>query len=248
MRDPPKNGNVRHVRAGRDLPTDAVYVLNEGWAIVYDLSESGRRQILSFAVSGDVLGYQPDHTKPISYRIQALTGLVVRIISREVVERACAKDPQVAMRMARSIANERNLAYDHLSSVGKQRARERVAHLLLELFIRSQRRWPSREREVIELPVTQQEIGDATGLTGIHVNRILRNLGKEEIVEFQRRRLRILSAEKLIAVSAIRPELASTWIDVVPPVPADAEFSTGDPVQESRLPDGDRVLDRCPDT
>ena len=177
---PQRDGKVRHVRAGRDLPTDAVYVLNGGPArdLCNDLSEAGRRQILSFAVSGDVLGYQPDHTKPISYRIQALTDLVVRIISREVVERACAKDPQVAMRMARSIANERNLAYDHLSSVGKQRARERVAHLLLELFIRSQRRWPSREREVIELPVTQQEVGDATGLTGIHVNRILRNLGK----------------------------------------------------------------------
>jgi hypothetical protein len=98
------------------------------------------------------------------------------------------------------------------------------------------------------LPVTQQEIGDATGLTGIHVNRILRNLGKEGIVEFQRRRLRILSAEKLIAVSAIRPELASTWIDVVPPVPADAELSSGGPVQDPRLRDGDRVLDGCSDT
>ena len=62
------------------------------------------------------------------------------------------------------------------------------------------------------LPLTQEHIGDATGLTGVHVNRVLRNLQKEGIVEFHYRQLLIIDSEKLVAVSGVTPLVALSWL------------------------------------
>src|SRR3546814_10216130 len=53
------------------------------------------------------------------------------------------------------------------------------------------------------LPLTQEHIGDATGLTFVHVNRILRTLRKEGVVEFHHRRLRILDPDRLVRVAGV---------------------------------------------
>ena len=61
------------------------------------------------------------------------------------------------------------------------------------------------------LPLTQEHIGDATGLTGVHVNRVLRDLRKEGVAEFHYRHLRILNPDKLIGVAGIDPHVALSW-------------------------------------
>jgi CRP-like cAMP-binding protein len=104
------------------------------------------------------------------------------------------------------------MAYDHLTSVGRRSAQERVARLLLELYMRSRWQWPANRIEELRLPLTQEHIGDAVGLTYVHVSRVLRELRHEGIVEFRYRRLRILDPDKLIDVAAIDPHLAMSWI------------------------------------
>ena len=73
-------------------------------------------------------------------------------------------------------------------------------------------RWPHDRTEEIPLPLTQEHIGDATGLTGVHVNRVLRELRRERIVEFRYRRLRILNLDKLIDAAGVDPLVATSWI------------------------------------
>src|SRR3546814_17843970 len=62
------------------------------------------------------------------------------------------------------------------------------------------------------LPLTQDHIGDATGLTFVHVNRILRTLRKEGVVEFHHRRLRILDPDRLVRVAGVDHNAAMAWI------------------------------------
>src|SRR3546814_1034285 len=88
-----------------------------------------------------------------------------------------------------TLFRSRALAFVHLTSVGRCNARERVARLVLELFVRCRTQWPGNRIEEMYLPLTQEHIGDATGLTFVHVNRILRTLRKEGVVEFHHRRL-----------------------------------------------------------
>ena len=207
----------REVKAGSDLfrlgeRGEAIYSLVDGWVALYSLLEDGRRQILQFALPGTVLAFVPIQGALMNYSAQALTDAVVSIIPHKNLGRLAKDFPEIGMQIAGLISQELNLAYDQLSSVGQRSARERVAHLLLELFIRSRMRWPGHRTEEMYLPLTQEHIGDATGLTGVHVNRVLRDLRKQGILEFHYRRLRILNPDALVDIAALDPHVVMAWI------------------------------------
>lgn len=207
----------RRVKAGQDLfrldePCDAIYNLVDGWLFRYNLLADGRRQILDFALSGAVLGFHPDYAQTMTYGVQALTDAVVCVIPRKSLGLMSRWHPEIALRLASIMAQDCSLAFDHLTSIGRRSARERVAHLILELFVRCRSRWPGHLVEEMHLPLTQEHIGDATGMTGIHVNRVLGNLKTDGIVEFCYRRLSILDPDKLVDAAGIDPELLQSWI------------------------------------
>lgn len=208
----------REIKAGADLfrlgdKGEALYRLVDGWAVLYNLMEDGRRQILQFALPGTVLAFLPIRDAVMNYSAQALTDVVVGVVPHAKLGRLWKDDPEIGMQLVNQISQDRSLAYDHISSVGRRSARERVAHLLLELFLRSRLRWPGHRSEEMYLPLTQEHIGDATGLTGVHVNRVLRDLRREGIAEFHYRRLRILNPDKLVDVAGIDPHLALSWVN-----------------------------------
>jgi len=208
----------REIKAGADLfrlgdKGEALYRLVDGWVVLYNLMEDGRRQILQFALPGTVLAFLPMRDAVMNYSAQALTDVIVGIIPHAKLGRLWKDDPEIGMQLVNQISQDRSLAYDHISSVGRRSARERVAHLLLELFLRSRLRWPGHRSEEMQLPLTQEHIGDATGLTGVHVNRVLRDLRREGIAEFHYRKLRILNPDKLVDVAGIDPHVALSWIN-----------------------------------
>lgn len=208
----------RKIKSGCDLfrmgeGGEALYSLVDGWVALYNLLDDGRRQILQFALPGTVLAFLPARGGKMTYGAQALTDAVVSIVPHENLWQLCKDNPEVGMELAGLISHDRSLAYDHLSSIGRRSARERLAYLLLELFIRSRMRWPGHRIEEMHLPLTQEDIGDATGLTGVHVNRMLRDLRREGIVEFHYRRLRILNPDRLVDVAEIDPHVALSWIN-----------------------------------
>jgi CRP-like cAMP-binding protein len=211
-----RTGN-RKIKAGEHLLSlgdtcDAIYNLIDGWVFLYNILEDGRRQILHFGLPGAVLGFHPARGAMTTYSVQALTDAVVCVIPHKALDPLSRKHPEIGLRLAWLISRDRSLAFDHLTSVGRRSARERVAHLLLELFIRYRAQWPGSRIEEMHLPLTQEHIGDATGLTFVHVNRVLRDLRREGIVEFHYRRLRILDPDRLIDVAGIDPQLAMSWI------------------------------------
>ncbi len=212
-----RNGDKR-VEAGRDLFSigssgKAIFNLLEGWVAIYTLLEDGRRQIVQFALPGAILGVLPSRRAPATVGAQALTNVVVSVIPMSVLTTHSRTDPDISMRLARSLAYDCNLAFDHLTSIGRRSARERVAHLLLELFTRYRAQWPGHRSEEMVLPLTQEQIGDATGLTFVHVNRVLSALRKEGIVQFHYRRLRIIDPDRLIEVAGVDPEIAMAWLE-----------------------------------
>ena len=210
-----KSGD-RQVRAGEDIfalgePCDAIYNLVDGWVFLYTLLEDGRQQILHFGLPGAVLGFHPARGALTTYGVQALTDAVFCVIPRENLAPLIVEHPDVGMQLAWLMSRDRSLSFGHLTSIGRHCARERVAHLLLELFIRCRAQWPGHRIEQMHLPLTQEHIGDATGLTGVHVNRVLRDLKEDGIVEFHYRQLKILNPDKLVDVAGIDPHLLLPW-------------------------------------
>ena len=195
--------NDRHLKAGQDLlnlgePCDAIFNLVDGWMFRYTILADGRRQILDFALPGAVLGFHSPLGATITFGAQTLTDVVVCVIPHKALGPLSQRQPDLGLRLAWLMSRERSLSFDHLTSVGRRSAHERIARLLLELFVRSR-------------PVTQEHIGDATGLTGVHVNRVLRDLGKEGILKFSYRRLSILEPDKLMDLAGIDQELLQSW-------------------------------------
>lgn len=214
-----KSGD-RAIKGGEDLfrqsdSPGSLYHLIDGWIFLYNLFGDGRRQILHFALPGAFLGLYPGTTAV--YGAEALTDAQVCVIPQDNIAALVEEQPGIALRLASTVWRERNIAYDHLSSIGRSSARQRVARLLLELFVRYRMMWPVSRSEEMQLPLTQEHIGDATGLTGIHVNRVLRGLSRERIVQFHYRRLRILNPDKLVDVAGGDPHAILSWTGRHPP-------------------------------
>lgn len=212
-----RNGD-RKIAAGRDLFSIGssgrkIFNILDGWVAVYSLLADGRRQIVQFALPGAIIGVLPSRRAPATVAAQALTDIVVSVIPMSILTSHAQVEPEIGIRLARSLAHDCNLAFDHLTSIGRRSARERVAHLLLELFTRYRAQWPGARSEEMTLPLTQEQIGDATGLTFVHVNRVLNALKKEGIVQFHYRRLRILNPDRLIDVAGVDPEIVMSWLE-----------------------------------
>ena len=207
----------RTIEAGLNLfsigSAGSIFNLLDGWVAVYTLLDDGRRQIVQFALPGAVLGVLPSKRAQTTYGAQALTDTVVCVIPIGTLTTLSRDEPEISMRLTRSLARDCGLAFDRLTSIGRRTARERVAHLLLELFTRCRARWPGNRIEEMTLPLTQEQIGDATGLTFVHVNRVLSRLRKEHIVRFHYRRLEILDPDRLMDIARVDSAVASAWFE-----------------------------------
>ena len=204
-------------QAGQDILSqgtvcEAVYNLLEGWAFLYTITKEGRRQILHFALPGAVLCFHPDRIVLSNFGVQALTDVKACVIPHQTLASLSQNDPAIGMRLASLMCQDLNLAFDHMTNIGRKSSHERVAHLLLELFVRYRLQWPGVQIDDVMIPLTQEHVSDATGLTSVHVNRVLSHLRENRIVEFRYRRLRILDLDKLVRVSGVDPERAALWL------------------------------------
>ena len=89
-------------------------------------------------------------------------------------------------------------------SMGRRTAYEQIAHLLCELLLRLQAVGLAANKSY-ELPVTQNELGDAFGLSTVHVNRMLQALRSAELVTSNGKIVTIPDLQRLIEVAGFDP-------------------------------------------
>jgi len=140
---------------------------------------------------------------------------------------------RLAVVLCRQIIADEARAHDHLTNLGLRSARERIAHLLLELYVRLYDRLPSTAGEVISLPLSQEQIGNALGLTFVHVSRMLRGLREERIVRLANHRLEIIGPRALIVAAGVcldgldEKMKASARVAPAPDIPATGLLPAG---------------------
>lgn len=199
---------TRRVAAGQDLlvqgePATELYNLISGWAFTYQLLEDGRRQIDKIGLPGDFLGFQADLERPMGYSVHALTDCEVCVFPRRNLLELFREKPSLALRLTWMIARDESLARERLTSVGRRSALERIGYFLLDLYYRVRLREPSPVGAEIPLPLTQEHIGDALGLTSVHVNRTLRELREMGLLTVAGRRLHIMDPDGLADVAGV---------------------------------------------
>jgi CRP-like cAMP-binding protein len=173
-----------------------LYVLKQGMMMSYVLLDDGSRQILRFMFPGDLLSVSSLVYRQAPETIAALSDCVVSPFDRGQLADIVAMHPRLAALLLAITQMERVICTDRLAAIGRTSAKARVAALLLEL--RDRMRNGCTPNEASFAPgVTQEEIGDATGLTAVHVNRMLRQLEEEHLIARDNGRFTLLDETKL---------------------------------------------------
>lgn len=164
-------------------PRRGLFVIS-GWACWQRIMPDGRRQIFRLVLPGDGIALGERPVQPAMASVVALTAL--ETVDAEPVLEAILADKAAGLKQAmeKSRRDDQRMLLDHVVRLGRQTAYERVAHFLLELRDRlevaglgDQQRFP--------LPLTQEILADALGLSIVHVNRTLQQLRREHLIELR---------------------------------------------------------------
>ncbi len=182
------------MRAGERLP--GVPVLSEGWAARVSRLPDGRRQILSFVLPGDLVSIGTVFSERLLYFTEAITPVRCIYYDRDDFGRQMAAEPAVFAAVVKLLLAEKDRAFQLAVDLGRRDAAERIARLLLHIRDRLEMRRLVVD-DAFDLPLRQQHIADATGLTSVHVNRVFCALRQEGLVEMRDGRLKILDLRGL---------------------------------------------------
>lgn len=188
-----------HLYRQGDKPSNA-YTVYEGWIMLYKNTHDGDRQILRFALPGEFLGYRVGPAAMHDHSAQALSN--IKLCSFPIHQILKQASQFTALLEAIQAMNDTTMERCHstMMTIAHKSAESKVAYLLLTLFTR-ERSVRAPTNNCIPFPVTQEEIGDALGLTAIHVNRVMQSLREKKLITCQNRCLDILDFVGLIKVA-----------------------------------------------
>jgi CRP-like cAMP-binding protein len=179
---------------------DCVYINHDGWLARYKILHTGSRQIMDFILPGQVFGLQACLFKRCLYSVVAITESTLSTIPFDTVDSVFDRNLALAKALFWSAAYEAAILGEHLIDAARRSAYERVSHLLLELFVRLNAVHLADDM-TFSIPLTQELIADALGLTTVHVNRTLRALREDKLIAMDGRSVTILDFEALSLLS-----------------------------------------------
>ncbi|WP_454761052.1 Crp/Fnr family transcriptional regulator [Caulobacter segnis] len=191
-------GRVETFPAGKNLEltgSPPMFLLS-GWACLAHTLRDGRRQILAFLLPGDGIGFDLLTRSQRSVEVVALTPLKVRRAQPGFI----AGTERLGRVFAGAAAAQQGRMIDQMVRLGRQTALERMAHLLLELHGRLAEIGEVRG-ETFHLPLKQEILADALGLSLVHVNRTLQQMKRDKLIDMRGAQVTLLDRAVLEAAS-----------------------------------------------
>jgi CRP-like cAMP-binding protein len=176
-----------------------IYQLFDGWACRYKVLKDGRRQILSFLLPGDSLNMPSLYRERAGYSVKTLTPISVCVFNTPDLSDFIRANPPIAERAAHFCADAGADADERLLDLGRRSAFDRVRRLLAGIVQRLQQR--GFAGPAYPLPLTQLHIADATGLTPVHVGRILGEMRRHRLLDQTRGRLTLHDQDWLLGTA-----------------------------------------------
>jgi CRP-like cAMP-binding protein len=180
---------VEHAPAGKTLvttgqPLTHSTLLVDGLVARFKDLHDGPRQITEIHVAGDFVDLHGFLLKRLEHNIGALTPVRLAYIPHRALIRITEREPHLTRLLWLSTQMDAAIQRERILSIGRRSALSRIAHLLCELYVRLEVVGQVDGRSYT-LPLTQLDLADATGLTSVHVNRMLRELRDAQIVTFR---------------------------------------------------------------
>jgi CRP-like cAMP-binding protein len=178
-----------------DRPNECCVII-EGFCVRSKTIADGKRQILSIHIPGDLPDLQNLHLATMDHDLVALTHCTLAFIAHTTIKELIRIRPTVGDIFWRDTLVDAAVFREWIVNVGQRAAHNRLAHIIVEL--RERLRMIGRVTgNAFAMPLTQEQIGEAMGVTSVHTNRILRQLRLDGVLEFHRGMVRILNEYKL---------------------------------------------------
>jgi len=178
------------------------YTVFDGWVTLFKNLENGDRQILRFALPGDFLCYKIGKNKQMDHSAIAVSDTTLCAFPIERFRDTIAQLPELAFAISSVTELVTERCHTALTSIASHPAETKVAYLLLSLYMREMALSNSND-SCIPFPITQEDIGDALGLTSIHVNRVFQSLRKQGLIECKNKCLTIPDQHALAKIARV---------------------------------------------
>ena len=165
----------------RDRPTHSCVMLS-GFSVRHKIVGGGYRQIVAIHMKGEMVDLQNSLLGVADHSVQMLSAGQVAMIPREEITKIAFERPAVGKAMWLDTLVDASIFREWIANVGRRDARTRIAHVLCEFALRLKVAGLG-EQSGYQLPMTQEQLGDATGLTSVHVNRTLKSLEADGLIE-----------------------------------------------------------------
>jgi CRP-like cAMP-binding protein len=176
------------VREG-DKPQNCC-VLLAGYAFRHKVAGNGGRQIFSIHMKGDLADLQNSLLGVADHNLQALNHVEAALIPVEAIQEIAFDRPAVGRAMWYETLVDASIFREWTLNVGRRDSRTRTAHMLCEFALRLEMAGLGQRCDY-ELPMTQEQLADALGLTPVHTNRMLMSLGEAKLISRSQRAVRV---------------------------------------------------------
>ena len=211
-----------HVARGRELIHEGqtghvAHIIHLGWACSFKLLPDGGRQIIAFPVPGDCVGLRSMLLRTSDHSFSALTDAIVSRVDVVGIREIFGEFPHLGAAILWATSRDEAMVVEHLVSIGRRSAIERMAHFFLELYDRLKLVGLASD-DAFACPLNQSVLADALGLSTIHVNRVLRQLRERGLMTFKDRQVAIHDARALKVLAGYEnPEDSAIVIDARKP-------------------------------
>ena len=182
-----------------------LFTVLRGMGIRYKITRDGRRQVLNFVFPGDLIGLQGSLMKEMSHSIEARSKMTLCVFNRSDLFNFIHEHPQRGYDVTWMAAMQEHFLGEALTSVGQRSALQAVAWAILRLFERAQA-LEMTDEHTMRLPIRQQDLADALGLSLVHTNKTLGKLRERQLVGWSDGKITIPDPEKLANVAGIASE------------------------------------------
>ncbi|HEX8240783.1 MAG TPA: Crp/Fnr family transcriptional regulator [Allosphingosinicella sp.] len=182
------------VREGE--PPEMCALLLTGFAYRHKVTGDGERQIMSVHMPGEFLDLQNSFLEVADHNVQALTRCEIAGVPVAALRKLAEDHPRVGRAMWIETLVDAAIFREWIVNVGRRDSISRISHLLCEFALRLEAAGLAQDH-CYEMPMTQEQIADCTGLTPVHVNRVLKELGRMGLIDRQKRSVSIVHWDRL---------------------------------------------------
>lgn len=199
-------GTIETYPAGADLVREGERpgrssLVASGFTIRYRVMDDGGRQITAIHVPGDFVDLHSFLLKTMDHAVGALSACRVVTFPHANLKLITERYPHLTRMLWLMTLLDSAIHREWIVAMGRRTALQQMAHLLCEIFTRLSVVDLAERHTELTLPISQAELGDALGLSTVHVNRTLQQLRADRLISWQGQAVRILDWDRLADVA-----------------------------------------------